>query len=151
MRKFLVRKNFDENNDDPLNAPNRTVFYEKERKPSESIPHNNPSENDESQSEAVKSQSNKKEKPISDESGEILNVHAKKIFHESLSAINEYDKKRMDSIYEQLEKEKSISKEPKCIFKLSGCTSWKIFVIFDNHHCFLNWCIQFFICSSRII
>ncbi|WP_255465445.1 hypothetical protein [Nitrosopumilus sp. b3] len=109
MRKFLVRKNFDENNDDPLNAPNRTVFYEKERNPSESIPHNDPSDNDKSQNEAAKL--NKKEKPISDESGEILNVHAKKIFHESLSAINEYDKKRMDSIYEQLEKEKNISKE----------------------------------------
>jgi len=110
MRKYLVRKNFDENNTDPLNVPKRTVFYEKKRKPNEKIPQHNHSKNNENQIESTSTKSSKKETNM-EEDGEILNEHAKKIFHESLSAISEYDKKRMDSIYEQLDKEKKLSKE----------------------------------------
>ena len=31
MRKYIVRKNHDEKNIDPLNAPERTVFFQKTR------------------------------------------------------------------------------------------------------------------------
>lgn len=31
MRKYIVRKNFDENNIDPLNVPERSVFFEKNK------------------------------------------------------------------------------------------------------------------------
>lgn len=109
MRKFLVRKNFDPNNTDPLNAPERTVFYEKKKKPDETISHKDYSDN-ENQTQKTTTLSTEHQKVIPNE-GEILNDHAKKIFHESLSALSEYDKKRMDIIYEQLDKEKNLSKE----------------------------------------
>ena len=132
MRKYLVRKNFDENNVDPLNAPQRTVFYEKEKKSNETISNNDSSDKDKSQTETT--ELNRKQG--SDENVEILNEHAKKIFHESLSALNEYDKKRMDIIYDQLEKEKNLSKElnKKLHSNLSKIASAEVELVKKKNH-----------------
>jgi len=57
------------------------------------------------------SSSSKKQEIESDENSEILNTEAKKIFDESLSAITDFEKKRMEILYEQLNSEKKLSKE----------------------------------------
>lgn len=108
MRKYLVRKNFDENNTDPMNAPNRTVFYEKERRSHEQNAQRFSSESEEVESTASLIQTKKID---SEEDQPLLNSEAKKIFQDSLTALNTADKQRNDIIYMQLESEKKISQE----------------------------------------
>ena len=109
MRKYIIRKNFDENNSDELNAPHRTIFFKKEKMEGNTVP------------QTVNSNTKRKSKTTSQTSSkhsierrkdeEILSTDARKIFDESLSAMGEYDKKRLDNIYRQLSFEKQISKE----------------------------------------
>jgi len=108
MRKYIVRKNFDENNSDELNAPNRTVFFEKKRTDGTKITQTDNFKKEESESTFP---TYSKQNTKTQENKEILSTEAKKIFDESVSAINEYDKKRLDNIYRQLSSEKQISKE----------------------------------------
>jgi len=77
MRKYLVRKNFDENNTDPMNAPNRTVFYEKERRSHEQNAQRFSSESEEVESTASLIQTKKID---SEEDQPLLNSEAKKFF-----------------------------------------------------------------------
>ncbi|MCV0409355.1 HAMP domain-containing sensor histidine kinase [Nitrosopumilus sp.] len=109
MRKYLVRKNFDENNTDPMNAPNRTVFYEKEKK---SYEQNTQKLSSEIEEEVEPTASLIQTKKIdSEEDQPLLNTEAKRIFQDSLAALNAADKQRNDIIYMQLESEKKISQE----------------------------------------
>ena len=109
MRKYLVRKNFDENNIDPMNAPNRTVFYEKEKKLHEQNAQKFSLESE----EEVKLTASliQIKKTDSEEEQPLLNSEAKRIFQDSLTALNVADKQRNDIIYMQLESEKKISQE----------------------------------------
>lgn len=109
MRKYIVRKNFDENNIDPMNAPNRTVFYEKEKKPHEKSAQKVSSESE----EEIKSTASliQTKKTDSEDDQSLLNSEAKRIFQDSLTALNMADKQRNDIIYMQLESEKKISQE----------------------------------------
>ncbi|MFQ5496611.1 MAG: sensor histidine kinase [Nitrosopumilus sp.] len=109
MRKYIVRKNFDEKNIDSLNVPERSVFFEKNKKrieQSKKLQRKIEREMDYDNSKTYNFKNNNLEK-----NDEILNSKAKKIFQESLIAMNVSDKKRMNLIYSQLESEKKISEE----------------------------------------
>jgi len=109
VRKYIVRKNFDEKNIDPLNVPQQSVFFQKD-KAKHSTTSRAESDNDQEQSELNFSKSTKQEMSL-DKNEDILSTQAKKLFDESLSAMTEYDKKRMDNIYKQLDTEKQLSRE----------------------------------------
>ncbi len=109
MRKYIVRKNFDQNNLDELNAPNRTVFFEKNKDAKTQFAKDKNSNNEKQNNSLNRPIDKHRMKTTTDE--ELLSTEAKKIFNESLSAMEEYDKKRLDSIYNQLSTEKKISKE----------------------------------------
>ena len=108
MRKFMVRKGLDKDID-PLNAPERTVFYEKEKKLGDEILENKNSDIDQIQSKSITP--NSFEKIENQEEGDLLNEHAKRIFRDSLTAMNEADKKRNEIIFMQLDAEKKISEQ----------------------------------------
>ena len=108
MRKFMVRKGLDKDID-PLNAPERTVFYEKEKKLADKILENKNSDIDQIQSKSITP--NSFEKIENQEEGDLLNEHAKRIFRDSLTAMNEADKKRNEIIFMQLDAEKKISEQ----------------------------------------
>ena len=109
MRKYIVRKNFDQNNLDELNAPNRTVFFEK-KKNNEPFSGEDTKSNNEIQTNSLNPSVGKSDIQTNFEE-ELLNTEARKIFDESISAMEQYDKKRLDNIYNQLSTEKKISKE----------------------------------------
>ncbi|KAF6247266.1 histidine kinase [Nitrosopumilus sp. b3] len=109
MRKYIVRKNFNQNNLDELNAPNRTVFFEKKKK-NEPFSAEDIKSNNEIQTNSLNPSIDKNEIKTNFEE-ELLNTEARKIFDESISAMEQYDKKRLDNIYNQLSTEKKISKE----------------------------------------
>ena len=113
MRKYIVRKNFDEKNLDPLDVPQRSVFFQKNQesfgKFSNEIS-DKPKVQNEQKIESNTSQLSTKHENKTDEN-QVKNTFAKKLFSESFSAINESEKKRVDSIYAQLDTEKKISKE----------------------------------------
>ena len=94
---------------DPLNAPERTVFYEKEKKHVDEILENKNSDISQNQSKSITP--NSFEKIENQKEGDLLNEHAKRIFQDSLIAMNEADKKRNEVIFMQLDAEKKISEQ----------------------------------------
>ena len=110
MRKYMTRKDFDAKNMDPMNAPKRTVFYEKKKLQGSEFDEGTHKDKSEEQAETTDSESPMKEEG-EDQLGTILNSEAKKIFNESLVAMNEADKKRNEIIFMQLDAEKKISKD----------------------------------------
>lgn len=109
MRKYIVRKNFDQNNLDELNVPNRSVFFEKKKSDKILFEEGQKPNNEKQTNSTNPSEDQYVANTNPDE--EILSTEAKKIFDVSLSAMEEYDKKRLDNIYNQLSTEKKISKE----------------------------------------
>ncbi|MGY5148536.1 MAG: sensor histidine kinase [Candidatus Nitrosopumilus sp. bin_68KS] len=108
MRKYMIRKGL-EADMDPMNAPERTVFYEKEKIHNEGILQNENSDGNESQLESKNPHSFTKTE--NQEEGSLLNEHARRIFSDSLTAMNEADKKRNEVVFMQLDAEKKISQE----------------------------------------
>ena len=109
MRKYIVRKNFDEKNIDPLDVPQRSVFFQKKQESFGTIS-NEKSDKTEQYAEVPSSEISYNHETKSEEN-EISNTFAKKLFSESFSAISQSEKKRVDAIYTQLDTEKKISKE----------------------------------------
>jgi hypothetical protein len=108
MRKYITRKNFDEKNVDPLNAPERTVFFQKNRVNIEQI---TPIEQSQDNSNQIKSNPSKFTNKLESDSAEkddISNTLAKKLFGKSFSAIDEFNNEKMKRAYQQLEEEKNI-------------------------------------------
>ena len=108
MRKYIVRKNFDEQNLDPLDVPKRSVFFQKKQESFGRII-DEKSEKAELHTELNSSESSNNHKKTDENT--ISNTFAKKLFRESFSAISQSEQKRVDSIYAQLDTEKKISKE----------------------------------------
>jgi len=114
MRKYLVRKNidgknFDASDIDPLNAPERSVFFEKTRSDVDPILTMNEQK---ISPEPVESHiSTTKQKVESSDTDDVHDTMAKKLFHESFSAIDDYNDKKMKKMYQQLEDEKKLSSE----------------------------------------
>ncbi|PBO84965.1 MAG: histidine kinase [Thaumarchaeota archaeon] len=118
MRKYIIRKNFDEKNMDPLNVPQRSVFFQKKQESFGTISNENPIKIKQTTEQSTKVNSTEvnstevsKKQETKLEENKISNTFAKKIFNESFTAISESEKKRVDSIYSQLDTEKKISKE----------------------------------------
>jgi len=109
VRKYIVRKNFDEKNIDPLNVPQRSVFFQKEQKSFATIS-NEESEKTEPFVEVNSTQIPNKQETTSVEN-KISDTFAKKIFSESFFAITQSENKRVEAIYAQLDTEKKISRE----------------------------------------
>jgi len=112
MRKYLTRRNFDENNTDPLDVPERSVFFEKKRS---KFRHAEKFENEENSKPEIKvnhrSQISTKQEITPNEKNKETSTLAKKLFQESFSAISEFNDKKMKLLYQQLEEEKKISRE----------------------------------------
>lgn len=111
MRKYIVRKNHDEKNIDPLNAPERTVFFQKTRT---NVENTATIEHSKDNPEEIKSNVPKiieKQEIKSNEKDEISDTIAKKLFNESFSAIDEFQNKKLEKAYQQLEEEKKLSYE----------------------------------------
>ena len=111
MRKYMTRKDFDAKNIDPMNAPKRTVFYEKKKGPGVEVVQKSNKDNNEEQEETTIHTSSTKAETTENLTGNILNTEAKRIFNDSLVAMNEADKKRNEIIFMQLDSEKKISQE----------------------------------------
>jgi len=108
VRKYIVRKNFDEKNIDPLDVPQRSVFFQKNQDNFRTISN----EKQVKIEQSIESDPRiSKKQEIKLEEKEISNTFAKKLFSESFSAISQSEKKRVDLIYAQLDTEKNISKE----------------------------------------
>ncbi|EPA05455.1 sensor histidine kinase [Candidatus Nitrosarchaeum limnium] len=108
MRKYLYRKDFDEKDADPSNAPRRTIFF-----------HPHKSSLGESSVQQQKDDIGKKSNSISiddlnnetQKNSKINDVITKKLFQDSFSAIEAFNDRKMELIYKQLEDEKKLSEE----------------------------------------
>jgi len=108
MRKYITRKNFNEKNVDPLNAPERTVFFQKNRA---NLEQNTTDEQLQNDSPEIKSNSTKIQKSNNYEKDNLSDTLAKKLFGESFSAIDEFNDRKFKKAYQQLEEEKKLSWE----------------------------------------
>jgi signal transduction histidine kinase len=106
MRKYIYRKDFDENDIDPLNAPKRTIFFHtKKAGLGEIIDQDQTKEGQQTSAYATIRESNfEKDEKIND------NI-TKKLFQDSFSAIEVFNEKKMEMMYHQLENEKKLSEE----------------------------------------
>ena len=111
MRKYIARKNFDEKNVDPLNAPERTVFFQKNQTNVEQIISIEQSQDNPDETKSNASKVTHKQVIKSDEKDEISNSVAKELFEESFIAIDEFQNKKLENSYRQLEEEKKLSYE----------------------------------------
>jgi len=110
VRKYIVRKNFDKRNLDPLNVPERSVFFEKEKIGFETNTKVD-SDNDDKQKKSNTSQLTEQQEIKLEKNIKTHNTVTKKLFHETFSAIEEFNSKKMRNMYAQLQEEKKLSKE----------------------------------------
>lgn len=108
MRKYLYRKDFDEKDADPLNAPRRTIFFHPHKSSLGEI-------SNQQQKEDVEKKSNLRsindlDKETTKDS-KINDVVTKKLFQDSFSAIEAFNERKMELIYKQLEDEKKLSED----------------------------------------
>jgi len=108
VRKYIIRKNFDEKNIDPLDVPTRSVFFQKTQQNFGTIT-NKESDKNNQDGEINSTKLTKKHEIKSNGNDEIFDTMAKKLFNESFSAIDEFNKKKMQIAYRQLEEEKKLS------------------------------------------
>jgi len=113
MRKYIVRKNFNEKNTDHLDIPERSVFFQKKRPSFRNITKFDNSKDNEQQ---IKSNQDPsvliKKQEIKQKENDIpYTTLAEKLFQESFSAIDEFNDKKMKNMYQLLKKEKKLSEE----------------------------------------